>query len=250
MKIAVSLIIVHWNTPDLLGKQLAVYSQIPAVQVIVVDNASDEQLAGLQKQHPNVLFIENDNNLGFATACNQGAEQAKSDWLLFLNPDVMVTSDYLTEFLQYAKVNSLDALSPEPEATQRMKYKKFLPSAWNLLVEFSPLGRIFRQTGSVHTLTGGCLLIKRSVLEAINGWDEDFFLWFEDSDLTKRLYGGGYSTGWFSKTVEHLGGRAISKMDATEQKRLFFRSMRLYAKKHFSFFGKLVIQLLIAWNRD
>lgn len=249
MKTAVSLIVVHWNTPELLSKQLAVYSQISFAQVIVVDNASDKKLASLQKQYPKVVFIENDKNLGFATACNQGAERATSDWLLFLNPDVMFTSEYLSEFTEYAEMNSLDAISPEPEKSQQTKYRQFLPSTWNLVVEFSPLRCMLTQTGSVQTLTGGCLLIKRRVLEAIDGWDEDFFLWFEDSDLTKRLVDGGYAVGWFPKAVAHLGGQSVSKLDESQQKTLFFRSMSLYSKKHFSFFGRCVIKLLVFWNR-
>ena len=83
-----------------------------------------------------------------------------------------------------AKNDRLDAASPNPGSTN---YQKPLPSLLSLLVEFTPLNRLynFKNFITLRTLFGGCLLIKRLVLKKLGGWDEKFFLWFEDSDLTK-----------------------------------------------------------------
>lgn len=239
----ISVIIVHWNTPEQFQVQSSKFEVRKNIEVIVVDNDSDKKL---EIRNKNLRLIQNKTNLGFAAACNQGAKIAKGEWLLFLNPDTQISTTELFKFVKYAEENILDAASPEQKGDS---YYKPLPTWLSLAVEFSPLGRLIPLSSfKKHTLFGGCLLIKSSVLKKLGGWDEDFFLWFEDSDLTKRLYDNGYKVGWIPVQYSHEGGSSFKKLDEPYKKRVFFKSMNLYSRKHFGTFGKLIVKVLTALN--
>lgn len=260
----VSLIIVHWNTPELLRKQLAaIYSSSERSEsrskkfstssndnnpeIIVVDNASNESLSWVKKEFPQVKLIENKKNAGYAAACNQGAAHAKGEWLLFINPDVELTPASVNQLVNAAQKKKFDACSPRSSSPG---YQKPLPTPLSLLVEFtplkflaSPLARLGMMRGD-KTLFGGCLLIKKKVLDRLGGWDERFFLWFEDSDLTIRLKKAGYSIGFLSISIPHSGGASFGLLTDEQRKKIFFDSMNIFANKHFSSIGKSIVRLI------
>lgn len=247
MKTTVSIIIVHWNTPDLLEKLLTGLGESKEIEIIVVDNHSESFLSEIQlKKYFAITFLFNNENRGFSTACNQGAAKATGEWLLFLNPDVGISSSEVLKMVEYAKTQKLDALSPNPSS---YAYAKPLPSPLSLLQEFTPLGKLFPASKTIrNTLTGGCLLIDKSILTKLGGWDENFFLWFEDSDLTKRLYDAKFSVGWYPKPITHQGAGSIKLLSNVEQKKLFFNSMEIYARKHFNWGGWLITKFIVNWN--
>lgn len=238
----VSVIIIHWNTPDLLKKLLINLKANENTQIIVIDNHSEKPLDWLKESFPTADLVLDKSNSGYATACNQGMKKSRSEWLLFLNPDVGITSQQLNKMVNFAVKNKLDALSPLPETNN---YRKPLPTVWSLLVEFTPLNRFFSLENLYpKTLFGGCLLIRSSVLKKLGGWDEDFFLWFEDSDLTLRLFEKNYQVGWAPVKINHVGGASFKKLNDKQRRKLFFGSMSIYAKKHFSLIGRLFVALL------
>lgn len=238
----ISVIIVHWNTPELLKKQLTGLAD-RTLEIIVIDNNSTDKPGWIRKEFPHVHYIENTINRGYAAACNQGTIIAKGEWLLFLNPDVEITPDQIEKMIGEAQEKNFDACSPKPESRD---YEKPIPTWWNLMQEFTPLNRFARRDAlqCLSTLTGGCLLIKAIVLKSLGGWDERFFVWFEDSDLTKRLVDGNYKTGWIPSTVSHIGGVSFKNLDQQMKRDMFFHSMDVYAQKHFSGFGKLITSIL------
>ena len=239
----VTAIITHWNTPELLRKQLTLLKPNKDIEVIIVDNKSDKSVDWVKKDFQNIILIKNSINVGYAGGCNSGTKIAKGDWLLFLNPDVQITNQQIFKMVDQAEKNNFDAASPNPGSTN---YQKPLPSLLSLLVEFTPLNRLynFKNFITLRTLFGGCLLIKRLVLKKLGGWDEKFFLWFEDSDLTKRLYDKNYKVGWLNTRVSHIGGASFKKFGDKEARKIFFNSMSLYAKKHFSYAGRFIVNLL------
>jgi len=239
MKQLISIVIVHWNTPELLEKLLDLLKKSRDLQIIVVDNNSDRSLIWLKTNFPDVLLIKNKKNFGYAYACNQGAKKSKGDWLLFLNPDVEIAPQQIQTMKDFVEKNKLDAASPQPGSDA---YRKPLPTVWSLLVEFTPLNRIISlNTFRAKTLFGGCLLIRSDIFKKINGWDEDFFLWFEDCDLTYRLIQKNYSIGWIPVKIKHIGGASFAQLNDKYKRQLFFNSMSTFAKKHFSPLGKLVV---------
>lgn len=192
--------------------------------------------------HPNLTLLQNPHNTGFAAACNQGLAQATQKWTLFLNPDVMLTEQNLTDLLEHATTNNLSAVSVVPDSAD---YAKPVPTLLSLLSEFTPLKKILPLSlFSQKTLTGGILLCNTADLKKLGGWDERFFLWFEDSDLTKRFLDAGLNIGFCHTKVQHLGGYSVKKLTDQLQKDLFFNAMRAYANKHFSTVEQALINLI------
>ena len=205
MNMKLSIIIVHWNTAHALTKQLELLGSHPSTEIIVVDNNSKSKPR--LTSFPHVAYIQSATNRGYASGCNLGAVHAKGEWLLFLNPDTLMTHANIELLMKHASSHNLDACSPVPGSDS---YKKPLSTILSLLHEFTPLRRIMGTFPSKHhTLFGGGLLIKKSALRALGGWDERFFLWFEDSDLTKRLVDQGYAIGWADVACEHSGGSSF-----------------------------------------
>lgn len=241
MKKTASIIIVHWKTPTSLKSQLKILSQCKDFQIIVIDNASTKSIGWVKKDFHSVELIVNKLNRGYAFACNQGVIKAVGEWLLFLNPDVEINLDRIRQMVKYAETNQLDACSLQTNSF----YQKPLPTWLSLLVEFTPLVKlvsldIFKR----KTLFGGCLLIKRETFMSTGGWDERFFLWFEDSDLTLRLLKNNYKIGWLNIPIKHSGGESFKKLGKQYQRDIFFHSMNVFAKKHFSLFGQIIVNLI------
>lgn len=238
-----SIIIVHWNNPDLLRNQLSELTRNKDLQITVVDNASSKSVGWIKKDFPDITLIENKVNRGYASACNQGILKSNNEWLLFLNPDVELKSGELKSLLNEAEEYSFDASSPHSTSTG---YDKALPNSLSLLFEFTPLGKLIPKNIFTEnkTLFGGCLLIKKNVLQELGGWDERFFLWFEDSDLTKRLVDNGYKIGWLDRRIKHQGGASFNNMNDQSKKDIFFNSMQIYALKHFTAIGQMIVHLI------
>ncbi len=246
----VAFIIIHWNTPDLLYRLVNSLQHYPDSQIIIVDNHSEKFPADPKKLNvKNIQLISNPQNYGFAKAGNLGAAQADAEWLFFLNPDVSFEkiSD-IDDLITQARQNNWDAVSPLPDAKQLEKYAQFLPSVYNVSVMYTPLRRVLPTLGRYKTLTGGVLLIKNETFRRIGTWDESFFMWFEDSDLTNRLIKSGYKVGWSSVAVKHQGGQTVKLLTQNEQKKLFFASMNVYAQKYFGLIGQIIVKAIVKWN--
>lgn len=240
-----SVVVVHHNTPKHLEQLIKQLTSDSTLQVIAVDNFSSEEVTTHVRQitdqvadRQNVLIITNHDNRGFAAACNQAAAYAKAPWILFLNPDVDIKPPRIHQMIDEATRGNFDAVSPYPESDN---YRKPIPSPLSLLCEFTPL-KYFTTPAmfSQKTLIGGCLMIKKDVLTRIKGWDEQFFLWFEDSDLTRRLINAKYHVGWVDVEHMHIGGASLKKLTKKDQRLIFFTSMQLYANKHFGKVGQWI----------
>ena len=121
MKILASLVIVHWNNGALLKNLLTKLGTHPELEVIVVDNNSDERPTWIKKTFPYVNLIQNKSNLGYAKACNRGATGAKGEWLLFLNDDLEITHIQIKEMITRAgeDIKSRTRLQVDPFNTLR-----------------------------------------------------------------------------------------------------------------------------------
>lgn len=227
-----TVVIVHWNTPDALQKCLDGLLQNSQLPIIIVDNNSTSRpdTKTLGKIHQ-ITYIQNETNRGYASACNHGVLHASTPWVLFLNPDTHIGLDSLEALLTEADGRGLDACSPSADEDS---YMKPLTTSLSLLAEFTPLKHIIPLSlFKLKTLFGGGLLIKTQVLKDLGGWDERFFLWFEDSDLTRRLHDRGHSYGWVSVPLTHAGGSSFKKLSDSDRRKMFFHAMRIYARKHF-----------------
>lgn len=238
----ISVIIVHYNTPERLRRCLSHLSSVhDHLEIVVVDNASGKSLEDIQQHFHQVKFIKNTRNEGFSFANNQGFLHTTGSWLLFLNPDVEITAKQVYDLYHQVVREGYDAVSPK---TEDERYQKPLPSFLSLFQEFSPL-RVVSIGKTYQTLTGGCLMIKRTTFEQLGGWDERFFLWFEDSDLTQRLIKRGARIGFVQAELTHHGGDSFKVLSKQLQRDIFFNSMEIYVRKHFSYWQQVLIRQMV-----
>lgn len=255
------ILLVNWNA----GPQLAnVISSIEnhhdglVASVIVVDNASsDNSLHLLEAKAGHLSFplhiIRNKENRGFGAACNQGAALAKCIYLLFLNPDTELFEASLTKPITFMQQPSnsgigicgIQLVDEEGNATTSVaSFPTLRVMAGKILGLNKLFPRVFpkhlmssydlRGNSLVDQVTGAFFLIRKNVFDRCGGFDERFFVYFEEVDLSFRAKQLGYSSYFLSEvTAFHRGGGCSEQVKAD---RLFYslRSRILYGKKHYS----------------
>lgn len=240
MNIRGTIIIVNWNTTERTEALLEKLLPTKEFATVVVDNASEKSIQYLEKKFPTVSFIINAQNRGYAAACNQGALKAEGQWLFFLNPDVDIDTIEINACIDEAEKEKLDAASPRVTDS---RYQKPLPSLFSLVTEFTPLHYIIPSSMfPIKTLFGGALLIRKNIFLKLKGWDERFFVWFEDADLTKRLYDMGARVGWLSAPVTHVGGVSFERLSKKITFNLYFQSLSIYLKTHHSMLTEYIVE--------
>jgi GT2 family glycosyltransferase len=238
-------IIVKYKSNHLYQSLISILS-VSQITTVLSDNFSGDTPPSLKKNGKYYKYIDNKSNIGFGSGANAGAKIAKSEWLLFLNTDIEMTANDAKMLVRRALEQDIVAGSPYSED---MRYRQPLPSFWWFLAYFTPLRRfsIFTTLASraPTTLWGGCLLIKKEVFDKLGGFDERFFLWFEDSDLTKRLLDNGYKIGRVNiPEITHIGGESFIGMSDRDKKRIFFESASMYVKIHGSWYNRVIVFLL------
>jgi hypothetical protein len=177
-------------------------------ELILIDNASaQEPLSSAREVFPECISIMNSSNIGFAAACNRGAEAASGELLLFVNPDVLCDADSILnlqrEYAQREKVGVLGARMRFADGSFQATCRNF-PTISNLLFSRgSFLGRLFghsqgytlpdyAETTPVPAVAGTMMLIERQLFRLIGGFDRSFFMFMEDTDLCLRLSRSGF----------------------------------------------------------
>jgi hypothetical protein len=276
--LALSIIIVNWNA----GRQLrdcigsigrANHDGFMLSEVIVVDNASsDDSLDGVDKLGVPVVVFRNSENKGFAAACNQGAAEASGDHLLFLNPDTRLFENSLSMPLAYMQqpenqdvgivgIQLFDEQNHVARscarfpglgifAAQAMGLNR-LPGLQHLNTHMTDWGH--DATRTVDHVIGAFYLIRRPLFDLLGGFDERFFVYLEDLDLSLRAHQAGWRSVYLvGAQAFHAGGGTSAQVKAA---RLFYslRSRIYYGFKHFTFiaaWGLLFITLAVEpWMR-
>jgi N-acetylglucosaminyl-diphospho-decaprenol L-rhamnosyltransferase len=237
------IIIPYWNTPDSLKERISDLSD--DFPVCIVNN--DSVLPSLPKSS-HITVINNSRNDGFARACNLGWQSTSAAFVLFLNADCQISAADIEVLLQEMKERNFGAISPQfvtPTGEAQAGYHQSLPSLWSILYQYSPLRHLPKLAAGNQTLPGGCLLVRRSVLEELSGWDERFWLWWEDSDFSQRLLEHGQPFGVSTMIkVQHEGGESFSSLTEDWKKQVFFHSLRVYSRKHFGSVSHRIVHLI------
>lgn len=258
MGASIDIIIVNWNTGGVLRACLQSIadgaSGVALSRVVVVDNAStDNSLATALTAPLAVQVIRNDVNRGFGAACNQGAAGSRADYLLFLNPDTRLEADTLENtigFLDGAAQGDVGICGIRLEdddghaSTSAARFPSplvFFGEATGLargLPAFFPRHLLTAQecatTCDVDQVIGAYFVIRRALFDTLQGFDERFFVYFEEVDLSLRARLAGYRSVFFAGAkAYHKGGLSSDQVKAA---RLFYslRGRLLYAWKHFS----------------
>ncbi len=268
MDILVSVVIVNWNAGVQLREcvdSVLEHGRPLVAQVIVVDNGSTDGSEATVERLPYVTLIRTGANLGFGRACNLGAAHANSEFLLFLNPDARLFPDTLSKAIDYmqrpenAKVGICGVQLVDEDGKIARSCARF-PSLKNLVAYATGLDRIVPTQGlfmsewdhattrQVDHVIGAFFLIRKSVFDLLHGFDETFFVYLEDLDLSYRAKELEWSSVYLADAQAfHAGGGTSNQVKA---RRLFYslRSRILYAFKHFNVASAsvvLVVTLLL-----
>ncbi|MEM9043700.1 MAG: glycosyltransferase family 2 protein [Pseudomonadota bacterium] len=188
MTASVTVVIVSYESADVLAEALAALPK--GLDVIVVDNNSQDHSVSIAER-AGATVICNDKNLGFGTACNQGAAATTGEFILFLNPDARVSASALDALAaELSDQSDLAATGPLLESDGQIS----LPRAATMMEPERPATFPTIPSEPVDTgfLSGAALLVRRSAFEKIGGFDEKIFLYLEDDDLCLRLRECGF----------------------------------------------------------
>ena len=226
-----SVIIVNYNAKLLLENCL--FSVQKAIfktggEIIVVDNSStDGSKEYLPSRFIDVKFIFNNENTGFAKACNQGYKTSSGNYLLFLNPDTILSDTCLTDCISFFETHpdagAIGVRMLDDKGKFLKESKRGLPSPSASFFKLFGLTTIFpgsitiakyyqghlpeKENNAVEVLSGAFMMIRREVLDKTKGFDEDFFMYGEDIDLSLRITRSGYKNYYLGKvSVTHLKG--------------------------------------------
>lgn len=227
-----SIVIVSKDTKDLLfGLLRSIFSDEDlsgsGTEVIVVDNGSKDGTGDLVREFfPDVVILENGENLGFAKAANRGFFASSGEYVLFLNSDTIVPKGEIKKMVQFMDQNPDISLLGPQLVYEDMRPQRSFSYIPGILFEIFPksLLRIFLrskfrdekgrslQPMDVESLIGAALLVRRRVFEELEGFDEEFFFFLEETDLCLRARKIGYRVLFFPDSkIVHLQGRTVKK---------------------------------------
>jgi GT2 family glycosyltransferase len=213
-------------------------------EIIVVDNNSPDDSCAMVKQlFPLVKLIENKDNLGFSKGNNIGVAQAKGAYLCILNPDTVVAEDTFKKLIKFDKNrNNLGLIGCQlidgkgkflPESKRNIPkptvaLKKLIGDSESYYANHLEIDAV----GDVEILVGAFMFTKKAVYDAVGGFDEDYFMYGEDIDLSYKVLKAGFTNVYFGETVAiHFKGESTLR-DENYAKR-FYGAMQIFYKKHF-----------------
>jgi GT2 family glycosyltransferase len=246
-----SIIIVNWNTRDLLAdclESIAANAPTYSYEIIVVDNASaDDSVAMIKARFPHIALIENSGNPGFAQANNQAINRSSGRYILLLNPDTVVLPDALDNLIAFmdrhphagaagSRLFSADgslqaSCYPYPTLFREL-WRLFHMDAIHPIAEYD-MGRwSVDAPREVEAIQGSCFMLRREALDQVGLLDENFFMYSEEVDLCLRIRQGGWPLYWVPQSrVIHYGGQS-SKLVADEMFLQLYRGKVQYFRKH------------------
>lgn len=253
-----SVIIVNYNVKYFLEQcLLSVRKALAGLQgeVFVVDNNSvDSSAEMVREKFPEVVLLENSENVGFARANNMAIRRSKGEYVLLLNPDTVVEDDTFEKIIGFMdsqpQAGALGVKMVDGKGRFLPESKRGLPTPSVAFYKIFGLSRLFpgsRRFGRYHLgyldrdqiheveiLSGAFMLIRREALDKVGLLDEAFFMYGEDIDLSYRIIKAGYKNVYFPHTrIIHYKGESTKK-SSVNYVRVFYHAMVIFARKHFS----------------
>lgn len=197
---SLSIIIVTWNTADITLKCIQTINKFLGnkinYEIIIVDNASSDNTIELLSKEK-IILIKNPENSGFAKGNNIGVKQAKGDYLLFLNSDMELIDDSLIKMFEYYKNSRIGLIGPKflnpdltpqgsvfPPQTALNAFREYFLKIKKSYSKYSPSTNV---PISVWSVSGGAMLIKKELFLKVGGWNEKYFMYYEDLDLCRAI---------------------------------------------------------------
>lgn len=256
-EVKISVVIVSYNSQDFIEKCIrSVLKNLPTyAEVIVLDNFStDKTVEILKKFIPKIKLLKSDENLGFTKGCNKAVKEAKGEYLFLLNPDTEMSEPIIDELIKFYET-TVDAgivapklIMPNGQIQPSVRklptlmgaLKEYILDIKNSYSEYVPSGD---KPQVVEMVYGAAWLIKKDLFDKLRGFDEKFFLYYEDVDFCKRLREIDKKVYYYPKvSIKHLVGGTKSEIDKSK---LNLES----AQKYHGWFGFLILQLIFRLHR-
>lgn len=253
IKPILSIIIINYNLEDeidnCLNSLLKTLRNIDELsnsfEIIILDNNSpNKSLYKLEQKYNsnNIHFLFSEKNLGFGKGCNFCASKANGEFLLFLNPDTIVEENVFTAILDlFNSDKKIGIIGPQQQTLKPFFdfSAGFYPNIFFELFNLFGLGVFFegflvnlltklnsKDYLNVHWILGAAIFIRKELFDNINGFDKDYFMFFEEVDLCRRVYNKGYKIIYFHKfKIHHIGS-------VSGKKNYFLYTVRTYASKY------------------
>jgi GT2 family glycosyltransferase len=256
--VKLSVIIVNYNVKYFLEQCLLsvikAASHIETEILVVDNNSSDGSVDYIRQRFPSVNVIANKDNPGFSKANNQGIRMTKGEFILILNPDTLVaedTFDICIDFMnKHADAGTLGVKMIDGKGNFLPESKRALPTPEVAFYKMFGLARLFPhshrfgkyhlsylskdETNPVDILSGAFMFFRKKVLDEVGYFDEAFFMYGEDIDLSYRVLKAGYKNYYLADTtIIHYKGESTKKGSLNYVK-VFYQAMIIFARKHFA----------------
>jgi len=257
-KLELSIIIVDYNsslfTIDLINNLKEKLIDI-RYEIVVVDNnpegKSNKEIERIFQNLRNLKVLKAKKNLGFGAGNNLGAKEARGEYLLLLNPDTKIVDNSIQKMLDFlAKHPEIGALSPLLYQKNEISFQRhfygdfqslaFIINRWKVNIPKKTANNFFY----VNMVSGAALMIRRSLFEKIDGFDENFFMYIEDDDLCHRISNLGLKNAVLLSTkIIHFEGQSSTSL---EKKKFYYKSQDYYWQKHYGSVMTFVMKALRA----
>jgi len=254
-----SVIIVNYNVKHFLEQCLCsvekaiAYAHVNAETIVIDNHSQDNSLDYLRPSFPSVKFICNDQNVGFAKACNQGWHVSTGKNVLFLNPDTIVAEDCFSAcmnfFAEHGDAGAVGVKMLDGRGRFLKESKRAFPSPVTSLFKLFGFAKLFptskafsryhlghlhpNENHEVDVLAGAFMMVRREVLEKIGAFDEVFFMYGEDVDLSYRIQKAGYKNYYLAETaILHFKGESTKK-GSLNYVVMFYNAMSIFVRKHY-----------------
>ena len=255
-KCDLSIIIVNYQSQCYLERNLAsIYSRVKPqlnCEIIIVNNDAVETLEIIKKELSDIKIVDRKKNVGFGTACNLGATVAKGRFLFFLNPDCEIISQNIPDALNKFKERKDIGIVGSQLIKNDGKIQKWSVGAeislWNLVKNnagFSKSQHVWEKQKNIEVdwVSGTAMIIEKKLFEKTGGFDENFFMYFEDMDLCRKIRNFGKKVVYFPEfKVKHFEGGSYK--ESAFQKRNYYDSQEYFFKKNRPRWEYLVIKLI------
>lgn len=274
----VTIVIVNYNVRLFLEQCLysvqAAVSGIDAEIFVVDNNSTDGSVEYLHPKFPDVTFIENKDNPGFSKANNQALKLCQGEYILILNPDTIIGEESIRTLCffmdEHEKAGAVGVKMLDGCGNFLPESKRSFPSPWVSFCKLFGLSKLFPNSKQfaryslpylnpdrqhkIDVLAGAFMFIKHETLDKTGLFDESFFMYGEDIDLSYRMKLAGYTNYYLPERILHYKGESTKHADI-KYVRAFYDAMLIFYKKYYprsgwlmSFFVKIAIRLKTLWT--